>query len=342
MRGKKIIITLIVLGILGAGGTAAYRYFTKQNQSPSPVTVKKIPVSVEKVQKGKLEKKIPLGGLLQPWENVYLTSKNPAAKVAGIAVKVGDRVSAGAPLVYFDSRDLNITFNQTQLDYERNKQLFEAGAISQAQFEQIENAFENLKLQRENLVLSSPVSGIVSSVSAVEGQLAGAAPLVSVVNIDKLKLEVQVGENYVNKMQLGEEMQVVIASVSPEPVQGVITSVAPNIHPQSKNYPVTLEIANPEAQIKGGMFAEVQLLTEKREGVIIIPQFAILDQEQKKFVYIVENETAKRREVKIGLTLGDVAEITEGLQEGEVLVVEGQYGLKDGSAVAPIVKEGQL
>jgi len=341
MRGKKIIIALVVLLILGAGGTAVYRALNKPSQPAVAPEVKKIPVSVVKVEKGDLEKKVPLGGLLQPVEDVYLAAKNPAAKISGITVKVGDRVSIGTPLVFFDSRDIDIQYNQVLLDYERNKQLLAAGAISQAQFEQLENTLENLKLQKESLVLSSPINGIVSSLNAVEGQLAGSSPLVSVVNIDRLKLQVQVGENYINKMQPGGEMEVSIPSVSTEPFVGVITSVAPNIDARSKTYPVVLEIDNPDGVIKGGMFAEVQLLTEKKEGVIVIPQFAILDQEQKKFVYVVENEVAKRREVKVGLTLGDRAEITEGLQEGEMLVVEGQYGLKDGSAVAPIVREGQ-
>lgn len=341
MRGKKIVITILILLIVGAGGTAIYSYVSKQSKPVATIATKKIPVSVEKVKTGLLEKTIPLGGLLQPIEEVYLASKNPAAKIARIPVNVGDLVQTGTPVVIFDSRDLDIQYNQAQVDYDRNKQLYEAGAISQYQFEQMQNALDNLSLQKENLMLTSPVNGIISSVAAVEGQLAGASPLVSVVNISKLKLQVQVGENYVNKMQVGGEMAVSIPSVTTEPIPGIITSVAPNIDPKSKTYPITLEIANTDSLIKGGMFGEVQLLTEKKEGVIVIPQFAILDQEQKKFIFIVENEEAKRREIKVGLTLGDRAEIIEGLKEGEMLVVEGQYGLKDGSAVTPLVREVQ-
>lgn len=303
--------------------------------------IKKIPVTTVTVTKGNLEKSIPLGGLLQPIENVTLTAQNPGAKIAHIPVQVGDMVSTGTPLVIFDSRDIDIQLNQTALDYERNKQLFEAGALSKAQLEQTANTLENLKLQKEHLLLTSPVNGIVASVSGVEGQLAGAGSLVNIVNISKLKLEVQVGEVHIAKIERGREMTVEIPASEGKQTKGIVTTIAPHMDVKTKAYPVTLEIDNQDNLIRGGMYGEVQLLIDRKEDILIIPQFAILDQEQKKIVYVVESDQAVKKEIKAGLTIDDKAEVTEGLKEGEILIVEGQYGIKDGSPVSSTVKEGQ-
>lgn len=301
---------------------------------------KKIPVTVEAVKTGSMEKTISLGGLLKPQDEVYLASKNPGVRVLEVSAEVGDQVSIGTPLVIFDSRDTNIQLNQAQVDYDRNNQLFEMGAVSRYQLEQSKNLLDNLKLQKDNLILSSPVNGIVSSVAAVEGQLAGASPLVSVVNIDSVKLEVQVGEANIGKIQKGGEMSVSVPAIG-EDYTGIIIAVPPQIDPKTKAYHITLEIQNPDSLIKGGMYAEVQLIADRKEGVISIPQNAILDQDQKKVVYIVENEAVLMREVVVGLTLGDKAEIISGLNGGEMLIVEGQYAVKEGTAVSAQIRGEQ-
>lgn len=300
----------------------------------------KIPVTVEEVKRGDLERKISLGGLLKPQDEVSLTAKNPAARILEVPVQVGDVVKPGTPLVIFDSRDLDIQLNQAKVDYDRNSQLYEMGALSQYQLEQSKNLLDNLLLQKETMVITSPIKGIVSSVAAVEGQLAGATPLVSVVNIDKVKLEVQVGEANIGKIEKGGEMTVSVPAIAKE-YTGIIVAVPPQVDARTKAYQVSLEIENPDYLIKGGMYGEVQLVTDRKENVVSIPQQAILDLEQKKVVYIVENDTVRVQEVEVGLTLGDAAEITAGLKGGEMLVVEGQYSVKDGTAVAVQIRGEQ-
>jgi RND family efflux transporter MFP subunit len=342
----SFLLTLLVFSLLVAGCGSK-----KADKASVPET-KKIPVTVEIVKKGNMEKSIPLGGLLQPQDEVALASKNPAFKILKVPVRVGDGVKAGTPLVVFDGRDIELqirsaqdSYNDAKLNYERNKELYDAGAIAKSLLEQAELrlsgaeiALNNLRIQQENTVLISPINGVVSAISAVEGQLAGSMPLVSVVNIDKLKLQVQVGEAYINKLRKGGEMQVSIPAASKESFTGIITNIAPQIDARTKAYPVTLEVENAGGEIKGGMYGEVQLVVDRKENVIVIPQYAILDQDQKKVVYIVENDTAKRREVEVGLTLGDKAEIVKGLNPGEALMVEGQYGVKDGSPVIQVIR----
>jgi RND family efflux transporter MFP subunit len=307
------------------------------DQESETVEAKKIPVVIEAVKKDALAKIINLGGLIEPQEEVLLSAKSPAFRVIHNTVNVGDEVSAGTPLVVFDSRELDLQLEQMRLDYERNSQLFEAGAVSKTQLEQLKYTLENLELQKESLVITSPINGIVAKTEAVEGQLAGSMPLVSVVNMDKLKLRVQVGEANISKLKIGEEMEIEVSAVN-RIYTGVIFAIAPKIDNTTKAYPVSIEIINEERLIKGGMYGEIKLIVEKKEDIITVPQSAILDHAQQKVVYIIENETAKMREVKLGLTLGDKAEIIEGLKVGEMIVVEGQYAVNDGSEVSAVLR----
>jgi len=327
-RTVKIVFVLILVCCVVFGGCG------NDKAAQTSTEVKKIPVTVESVKREKLEKSILLGGLLQPQDEVVLSAKMPSYKIMSVPVLVGDPVFAGMPLVVFDSRELDLQLEQARLNYERSKQLYDAGAVSKSQLEQLENALDNLKLQKEAAVITSPIRGAVSSVTAVEGQLAGAAPLVSVVNIDRLKLMVQVGEANIARLKKGEQMAVRVPAASEDFYTGVITSVAPQIDARTKAYPVTLEVINENGAIKGGMYGEVELVVDSKEDVIVVPQYAILDYEQKKVVYVVENGTAKMKEVQVGLTLGDRAEIIAGIKEGDLLIVEGQYGVKDDTPVS--------
>lgn len=336
MKSRRIHIFLVIAVVL-AIVTAGCGTTPEQKAAPAPAA-RKIPVTVEAVKKGEMYKSIPLGGLLQPQDEVYIVAKTPTARIMNVPVKIGDTVSKGTPLVYFDSRELDLQLNQAQLSYDRNKLLFESGAVSEYQLEQMKYTLDNLKIQKENMVLVSPIAGVVSTVSAVEGQLAGSASLVTVVNIDKLKLQVQVGEANIGKLKIGAEMPVTVSAASSEPYKGRITAVAPQIDSKTKAYPVTLEVENRDMAIKGGMYGEVQLVVDSRKDAISVPQYALLDQGQDKIVYVVENNTAKMRKVQVGMTLGTMAEITSGLQAGEMLIVEGQYAVRDGAPVVATVR----
>lgn len=330
-RYKLFLVLLLALSIalIGCG---------KKDETQNAAEVKKIPVTVQTIAKGDMEKIITLGGLLNPQDEVLLASNNPGNKIVSVAVEEGDYVKKGTSLVLFDARSIDLSLEQAKRNYERNKMLFEQGAISKVQMEQVEDALESLQIQKENMVINSPINGVVASVSAVEGQLAGSMPLVSVVNIDSLKLVLQVGETNIGKLRTGDEITVYVPVVSNEPYVGLITNIAPHVDSRTKAYPVTVEILNESKAIKGGMYGEVKLVTDRKEDVLIIPQNAILDYEQSKVVYIVENGKAIQKKVKVGLTLGDMAEITEGIQEGEQIVIEGQYGIKEGTLVNPNVR----
>ena len=313
-------------------------------------------VSVTAVERRDLARTITLGGLLSPQDEVTVMGGGTGSKILNINVAVGDPVRKGQSLMNQDMKDLEIQentllLNKSQLEdtYAKSLALYEAGALAESEITSLENQLEQLDLQletialnREKMQVTAPISGIVGSLPVVEGQMAAASTMVAtIVNIDKLLLDVSVGESYIMGVHQGDELEVLIPAYSAEPVTGRVKTVPPTVNPQTRAYSVTVEIDNPDHSIKGGMYGEIQLTVEKKENTLAIPQKAILEIDGTPSAFIVEDGRAVLRQVETGLTLGDTAEVLSGLAEGEQVVVEGQYTLSDGSLVEIIPLEAE-
>ena len=104
--------------------------------------------------------------------------------------------------------------------------------------------------------------------------------------------------------------------------------IPPQINPQTKAYPVTITLSNEKGLLKDGMYGEVRLVIERKEDILVIPRYAVVDLEEKQVVYVVENEQAKMRVVELGLTLGDQVEVVKGLHEGKCWLWKDSMPLK--------------
>lgn len=335
----------MLFGLAGCGGDNAAAGQTGEGASPEETAAA---VRVARVERQDLARTITLGGLLAPQDEVTILGGGSGSKILKINVAVGDKVRKGQSLMTQDMKDIqiqenNLLLSKSQLEdtYEKNKALYEVGAVAESQITSLENQLEQLNLQletieltKEKMAVTATIDGIVSALPVVEGQMAAASTVVaSIVNIDQLLLDVSVGESYIMGIEKGDELEVFIPAYGEQPVAGRVKSVPPTINPQTRAYTVTIEIDNPEHNIKGGMYAEIKLTVEKKENTLVIPQQAILEIDGVPSAFIVEGGSAELRQVETGLTLGDYAEVLTGLNEGESVVVEGQYTLSDGRKV---------
>lgn len=236
---------------------------------------------------------------------------------------------------------------------ETSKALYEAGAISKQQLEQAElqasnNNLKLLEAQEEqsrlaveiaqstlaDTIVTAPISGYITSLDVKSGEMvSNAAPVVTLANIDKVIIETTVSEFLINSISIGEQVKINVPSASISEVEGRITGFSPNPAPNSLTYPVKIEIPNPNGVIKGGMFAEVMIITEKRAQVLTIPSQSVVIKDGKTNVFVVEEEKAYIREVEVGLDDGVTVEIKDGIEEGELIVTSGQSFLDDGQII---------
>ncbi|NPV26650.1 MAG: efflux RND transporter periplasmic adaptor subunit [Firmicutes bacterium] len=354
----------IILVLLGALVVVAG---CGKSSSKSTMASKTTPVKVVKVSTGDIISASNYSGKIAAAVDISVVPK-ASGKVAEVPVKVGDVVKKGQVLVKLDGAELAAQVRQAQAtlnmcqanaqvaqqNLRRMEELFRDGAVSQSQLDaargnaeatsaQVQQAAATLDLmstQYRNTIIEAPQAGLISSVRVEVGEMASPSmPVVNIVDISKVSVEVNVAESDINKLKAGQEIKVKVPAVSTNPFTGKVTSIAPAADPVTKAFPVKVEIPNPEQLLKPGMFAEVELSTEKRENVIVIPKEAVLKRADRTIVFVVQEGKAIEREVKVGLTSNGTVEIISGLNVGEEVVVTGQNSLQNQMPVQ-VVTEG--
>lgn len=257
--------------------------------------------------------------------------------------------------------------------YEKNlkdtKALFDIGAASQAEIDQAELTLMGAKNQRETALsqleagmqsyksnvqqldqvlqdvdskgnVIAPVSGTLVSLSATENGYVSASMPVAVINgAEQMKITVSVSEALVPKLAIGDQADVVVSAAGAQ-FSGTVRSVEKAANMQTQLYTVTLSVPAEVSGLLSGMFAEVTFHTDQADGVITVPSQAILTSGETRYVFVVEDGTAKYVEVTLGMMGSGVTEVTSGLTAGQQLVTVGQSYLSDGDPVRIVSGEG--
>ncbi|MFA3782887.1 efflux RND transporter periplasmic adaptor subunit [Melioribacteraceae bacterium 4301-Me] len=314
-----------------------------QNKNSSEV----IPVDVTVVKKSTIQRDIELIGTLAAWKEANLGAQ-ATGRIEKIYVDEGSRVKEGDLLFEMDDTQLAQAKIQYQLakdNYERLKPLFETGSISQSQFDQVKAAYETAQ-KTYNLLLTNtqfraPFSGVITAKKLNDGEVfllapggVGAPTIVSLMQINPLKLLLNVSETNLRDIKMNQTVEVSSEVYPNEIFKGYITKINPAINPASRTFEVEVKIPNSEERLHPGMFVSAKILIGTTEGIIIQRSAALKQLGSSAYYgFIVKNNIAKRVELTLGKEFDSLVEITKGLNEGDYLVTRGQGLLKDGSKV---------
>lgn len=347
--------------------------------------VSTVPVEVETVSVQDFDKVITLGGLTEAESTVNVIAKvSGMEQITKVNVKVGDKVTAGQILAQLDTETSQIQANNAQLaldnaensiavaqqsydnavtNYNNALELFEIGAMSQSDLDQLKLARDNAEsqlnsaqigvanarntLQSANLALgyatvTAPISGTVTTVNADEGSYATAsAPMFVIANVDTLEVSTGINEQNVSKIRVGQEVLMKISSVSDQWFSGSITEISKVMNAQTKNYPLTIALNNQDDNLVAGMYAEINVVVDHADDVLVIPVNAIVYKEAQPVAYVVQADgTVKEAPLTLGINDGDRYVVTAGLQAGDQIVVTGNSSLVDGEAVTVVRIDG--
>lgn len=248
-----------------------------------------------------------------------------------------------------------------QLNYDRCKSLYESEAIAKTQMEQAESALKNAALGVElaeeqlvqaqvnvrnaqenlsNYVVTAPIPGLVAAVNVESGELAGPQTIgVTIVNLDTVKVKVNLSENVVGAIKPGAEIPVEINALQ-KTVRGTVTSVAPQADLATRAFPAEILLDNQQGEIKAGMVARLLLETGVSKGTVVVPADAVLERDGQYYVFILEDGVAREIPVKTGVHSGQLTEIVEGLHEGQEVIVSGNRLVVDGQKVEVVNSQG--
>jgi multidrug efflux pump subunit AcrA (membrane-fusion protein) len=205
---------------------------------------------------------------------------------------------------------------------------------ARAQLEKARLAYEIAKTQFDYMVVRAPISGIIATKDLKIGQYVGASVTVATLaDLSALTVETNVPEAQINRIKLGDQVEVSVKSISEQPFTGKIYAIAPAVDSTTLNYPVKIQVVNPQNQLKSGMFATVKLTLDQAERVLAVPLAALGEEAGRKYVFTVNRGVAVKRMIKTGLSDDQMVQVIEGLSENEAVAVKGLDQLKAGSKV---------
>ncbi len=324
------------------------------------------------VEKGKIEKTLFLTGDIAPFSEVTIFSKI-AGTVEEIHLDIGDRVKKGQVLVKIDDKEIRLqlisikeSLRQAEVNlanieknYERMEKLFSQEVITSqemdnitaqkeaasARAEQLKAQVDLVKEKLADTIISSPMNGIVIQRFIDPGELttdasmAKNAPLLAINNLDSVKVKVAVGEKELREVKIGQLVRVKIDAYPNKTFSGKINKIAPLVDPLSRTTELEIKVNNRDYLLKKGMFARVEIIVQKKDDALLIPSEALLEEGDKKTVFVVDNNRVYTRELKIGLEDSEKIEILGGLTEGEQVIIIGTHRLKDGSKVKVVTTD---
>lgn len=265
-------------------------------------------------------------------------------RIRSISVDVGSKVAKGQTVATMDAT--NYSQQATQLanlkqDYMRYEELYKVGGISQQQLDQLkvqldvaQTALDNLG---ENTKLISPISGIVTARNFDAGDMASGAPILTIENINPVKVIVNVSESFYSQVVKGMNVDVQVDALGSEIFEGKVSLIHPTLNPVSHTFGVEIEVKNNDLRLRPGMFSRVTMNFGTNERPLVTDK-AVLKQtgSNDRYVFVVNNGKATYRLVELGKRIADKYEIVSGLEPNERVIVEGNSTLIDGMEVEVI------
>ena len=268
------------------------------------------------------------------------------AKVSGrieqmLAVP-GKTVKAGDPLVQLDVREIQARVDQAKAvlqqadrDLGRFKTLLEQKTVTQSEYDAVEARQRVAKaaLTEAETLLSyarvvAPFDGVITRKLADVGDLAAPGkPLFEIEKPGELRLEADVPEALIDRVQLGAKMPVRAASLTNE-LEGTVTEIAPSSDAASRTFLVKFDLPSVPG-LRAGQFGRVAVPIGE-SSVLRVPASAVIQRGQLEIVFVVTNQHAQLRLVKTGKRFGTEIEVVSGLNRGEQVVTEGAALLRDG------------
>ncbi|MFH0840985.1 MAG: efflux RND transporter periplasmic adaptor subunit [Bacteroidota bacterium] len=302
-----------------------------------------IPVKVIDLSKTKIARTIDYTATILPFEEVNMAPSTPG-RIEQIYVETGDKVSRGERLFLMDRTQLyqlKLQLASLEKDLSRLDTLLRTGSIKQQAYDQTKTQYDvlktNVSFMEQNTLMKAPFAGVVTGKYFENGELysgspttsSGRAAVVTVMQVNPLKVNVAVSEQYYPLIKSGMKAIITADVFENETFTGKVFRIAPTVNAATRSFITEIELPNRNDLLKPGMFVRVSMdLGEVETFVVPAGTVLLQDGTNVRYVFIEDQGVAKRIEVLIGKRFDDRLEIiSDNLKEGDNLVSEGQSRL---------------
>ncbi len=301
-----------------------------------------IPVTGAPVVRDTLVVSVTAAGEAAAWRESRLLAQ-VEGPVARIPVRENNGVGRGGLLVALDTTDLaltvyrEITLFDDQIEDPAVRAEREGVARAKSGLDQARVTLRRRELDLERSRVVAPFAGRVASIMVTEGhRVRQGDELMTIVDIDPIKVEVQVLESEIGYLAEGRLAQVTFAAFPGEMFLGRIATINPVVERESRTARVTVTIPNTDRRVLPGMYARVSLEARRFPGRILVPKAAVLERDRRTMLFVFEGAAegglAKWNYVTTGLENDSLVEIlddpeTTMLEPGQVVLIDGHYTL---------------
>ncbi|GEM_PF-947416 len=338
MKFKTIllIITLIILSLNACS--------QKQEVELETIAAGKNYVEVAEVEIKDIEETLTYSGTLEAAKAAFV-GPELSMKIKNLMVKEGDVVTKGQLLALMDDTQLKqaeAQFDVAQKNYERMKTLKNSGSVDKQTFDQIESAFKTAQSAYEfiknNTHIVAPLDGIVTLRTKQVGEsfspmLPGAhgdPALFRIVNLDKLKMNLNISDVDINRVKKGQKAYIFVDSEPGKAFIGTVSYVSPEADLMSGTFPCKIAIENKDHILKPNQYALTDIVVRTSINTLVIPKEALIGE---GIVVVVKNSIASKKNIQTGLSNEKETEVISGLHGGDIVIINGAIGLADNAEV---------
>ena len=192
--------------------------------------------------------------------------------------------------------------------------------------------------------VESPIPGVVGRTLLDKGatvlpsgaSVVSGTPLAIIVNMDEMLVKLNIPEPDIPYIKNGLKASLKVDSYPEESFEGKISKVSEVVEPSTRTLPIEISIPNQGYRLKSGMFCRINIIASKIENALVLPQDALVRELGANYVFTVQDHTAKKKKVSLGAQEDSRVQILDGVSEGDNIIIFGQQGLKDGSAVEAV------
>jgi RND family efflux transporter MFP subunit len=308
------------------------------------------------VVQGDLILSVTAAGQAEAWRRTRLTAE-VSGRIDRVPVRESQRVASGAVVVAVDPIDYELALQEAQArkaraeaDY-RERTLFdqtlepeiraerELAARIRSGLDEVELGLRKAQLDLERTRVRTPFAGRVASLHVVPGQLVRAGDeLMTLVDLDPIKVQVQVLEGELAHIHPGARAQVRFSAFPDQAFTGTVETINPLVDEQTRTARVTILVPNRDGRILPGMYARVELEAQRIPDRIMVPRTAILERDRRTMLFVHEDGRAKWRYVTAGLQNEHFVEIrehpeTDMVRPGEMVLTAGHFTLTHDATV---------
>ena len=339
MKKRRILIVVICLVVIGIVLGIVFTRGTGTEDTPKTV----------EVSRGDIVKTVLADGNLVMPDKAYL-SFGATGTVEEVLVDEGNNVTKDQVLARLDAPSLESSVEMAELQVEIAEEGVKAARaqyeiaeinldelqvdaakaswkIAKLNLETAELSLESAELNLEKAVIVAPFDGVVADISITEGKEISAAalatPAISLVDTSKIEMRGFIDEIDIAKVQLGQEVNIILDALPDEEVKGSVVFISPvgTIIAGVVSYDTAITLKNPVVDLRDGMSATAEVIIERHDDVLSIPNRYIRGTTENPMVVVFVDGQQEEREITLGLTDGINTEILSGLEEGEKVVL---------------------